>query len=64
MGEIPILIQVAAIVLGPAGAAWAGVRVSLNGTRQDVRDIKTEVSGIRGDVSNLRERVARVEGRQ
>lgn len=48
------MIQLAALVLGPTGAVWVSVKASLNGMRDDVRELKH-------DMKDVRERVARLE---
>lgn len=62
------VIALLALVAGPGGAAWVAVRVSLNGARQDIRDIKTSVHGLAEkqaattvEVARLDERVAHIE---
>lgn len=64
------LIAVAVLIAGPGGAAWVAVRVSLNGARGDIRDIKTTVHGLADkqtqtsiDVARLDERVSNLEDR-
>lgn len=64
MENVPLIAQILVVILGPAGAAYTAVRVSLNGTREDVRDIKRDVARIRGELTDVRERVARVEGQR
>jgi hypothetical protein len=44
-------------------ASWGGIRVSLNGTRENVREIKGDVKDIKRDVSSHGERIAGVEAR-
>lgn len=76
MGEIDLatsVIVLLAMVLGPSGAAWVGVKVGLNGLRSSVRQLREDnsrdhaelwrgIEAVRGDVTGLRERVARIEG--
>lgn len=62
--EIHPLIQLAVVVFGSGGAAWYGVRATLNGTRENVRDLKRDVGKLSTDMTDVRERVARIEGRQ
>ena len=50
-------------VFGSGGAAWAGVKVSLNGTREKVREIHADVKTLGVDVTNLKVQVARLEER-
>jgi len=54
MDELHPLIQLAVLVLGPTGAVWVSVKASLNGMREDVRELKH-------DMKDVRERVARLE---
>jgi hypothetical protein len=35
-------IELLALLLGPTGAAWVGVRAGLNGAKQDIKDIKND----------------------
>ena len=49
------------MILGPTGAAWAGVRAALNGTRKNVEHLTTDVREMRHHLADLRERVAGVE---
>lgn len=53
--------QVAALVLGPAGAAWVGVKTALNGTRQSVAEIKEDVKDLRAEVRGNREEIIRLQ---
>ena len=62
MTELHPLIQLAIVLLGPTGAAYVGVRVSLNGTRENVRELKRDVSKLSTDMTDVRERLARIEG--
>ena len=55
--------QVLTLVFGPAGAAWLGVKVSLNGARADIREIKSDVKDLHTEVSRHSERLAVVEDR-
>ena len=43
--------QAIAVILGPAGAAFVGVKVAVNGMREDVREIKGDVKDMRKDVA-------------
>jgi hypothetical protein len=57
MGDVTVAVIVAAIgVFSSGGAAWAGVRSSLNGTRERVARIETKVD-------NLGSRLAYMEGK-
>jgi hypothetical protein len=51
-----------ALLLGPAGAAWVGVKVSLNGTVERVRRIESKVDGLEKEVSDLKLSVGRLQG--
>lgn len=64
MPDLHPLIQLAIVLLGPGGAAYVGVRVSLNGTKENVRELKKDVGKLSTDMTDVRERVARIEGRQ
>jgi shikimate 5-dehydrogenase len=64
MNDIHPLIQLAVVVLGSGGTSWAAVRATLNGTRENVRDLKQDVSRISDNMADVRERLARIEGRR
>lgn len=49
--------QILAIVLGPSGAAWATIKVTLNGTAKRVERMETKLD-------DVRDRVTRLEARQ
>lgn len=58
------------MILGPTGAAWYGVKASVNGMREDVREIKKRVTAIDGrvqsnrvELASMKERVATGEHR-
>ncbi len=55
-------LQVLALALGPAGAAWVGVKVALNGTVERVRRIEGKVDGVEKDVGDLKISVGRLQG--
>ena len=57
----PEALQAIAIILGPAGAAWLGVKISVNGMRADVREIKADVKEVRGVQVEHGERLATLE---
>lgn len=59
--ELHPIVEVVLVIAGPTGAAWAGVRAGLNGTRQHVKDLTAEMREVRRELSDVRERVARVE---
>lgn len=57
-----------AMTVGPGGAVYLGLKIGMNGIREDVSDIRNtqretrdEVRGLRRDMSDVRERVAHVE---
>lgn len=54
---VPIL-----TVFGSGGAAWASVRASLNGQRQQIRDTRDHVIRIDERTLLMSERLARLEG--
>ena len=58
---LPDYLTLVAAVVGPAGAAWTGVRVALNGTRERVHRIENKVDRIEGKVSGISERTAKLE---
>ena len=57
----PETIQSLALVLGPAGAAWVGVKVGLNGLRARVEKIEKVTDETRHHVGTHGERLARIE---
>ncbi len=57
------LLQVAALILGPTGAAYVGVRTSLDGVRESVREIKEDVKEINRMVTSNASRIAALEVR-
>ena len=42
----PEFLALVAMIFGPAGAAYVGVKVSLNGMRSDVTEIKADVKAL------------------
>lgn len=62
MNEVHPLIQLAVVALGSGGAAWTAIKVQLNGTRENVRDLKQDVGKLSTDMTDVRERLARIEG--
>ena len=62
--ELHPIIEAVLVIAGPTGAAWAGVRAGLNGTRAHVEDLTADMREVRRDLSDVRERVARVEAAQ
>lgn len=61
--ELHPIIEVVLVIAGPTGAAWAGVRAALNGTKKNVEHLTTDVREMRHDLADLRERVAGVEAK-
>jgi hypothetical protein len=63
----PQMFALLAMMLGPAGAAWVGVKVSLNGTRDRVKNIDAKLDRLVadnvGEHSEFRERLTRAETR-
>lgn len=57
------LLAALAGIFGSSGAAWVGVKVSLNGTRARVLEIHQDVKDLRGDVGGLSNRVTRIEAK-
>ena len=55
------LLIFAGAVIGPAGAAWAGVKVSLNGTKEDIAEIKTDMRAISKAVSRNTTEIVRLD---
>lgn len=49
------------IVFGSGGAAWAGVKYSVNGMREDVAEIKADVKKLFGKQATDSERIAVLE---
>ena len=62
MSELHPILQAALLALGPAGAGYVGVRVALNGLRENVRETRKDMGEVKRDLSDVRERVARIEG--
>jgi hypothetical protein len=57
------LLLAAGVILGPSGAAFVGVRVALNGVKEDVKEIKKHVREINGTVGEHGEKIAVLEER-
>lgn len=57
------ILAILAPIIGSSGAAWVGVKVSLNGTRERVREIHAEVKEIREHQIDQESRVAVLEDR-
>jgi hypothetical protein len=57
------LLLAAGVILGPSGAAFVGVRVALNGVKEDVKEIKKHVREINGTVALHGEKIAVLEER-
>lgn len=62
MADLPVWATLAAVVFGPTGAAWVGVRTALNGTRERVKKIDATVDRMGSEVTDVRERVSKIEG--
>jgi hypothetical protein len=60
----PEMWQAVAVIVGPAGAAWIGVKVAVNGMREDVREIKGDVKDLRVTVNQHGERLAVLDSRE
>lgn len=60
---VQAVVALLAMVAGPGGAAWIAVKVSLNGARQDIRDIKASVGSLNEKQSATAVSVARLEER-
>lgn len=58
-----VVLGLLVLVLGPGGAAWVATKVSLNGARQDIREIKGTTGRMEGKVNATAETVARLEER-
>jgi hypothetical protein len=56
------ILQALALVVAPSGAAWAGVKLALNGTRKDIHAVATKVDAVEGKVDRTREEVAYLKG--
>lgn len=64
------VVKIAAYIIGPAGAAWVGVKGSLNGMRNQIKalhasDIETrqELADLGTTCADTQERIAHIEGR-
>lgn len=58
------IVIVLASILGPAGAAWAGVKISLNGTVARVNRIEDKVDKVVVDVAYLKGQGDRQEAKE
>ena len=56
-------LQLVAYTLGPFGAAWVGVKTSLNGMRSDSKETRADVKEIRSMVSDHATRLAVIESK-
>jgi len=56
------LVKLAGYIIGPAGAAWLGVKHTLNGTVARVQRIEQKVDDLSDNMTGVRERLARLEG--
>lgn len=63
LSDMQVLLGLVLLVAGPGGAAWIAVKVSLNGTRDDVKEIRQTVQRTESKVSVLSETTARLEER-
>lgn len=63
LSGVQALVAVVILIAGPSGAAWVAVKASLNGARQDIRDIKASVGGLTDRQSATDVSVARLEVR-
>lgn len=50
------------MILGPAGSAYVGLKVAVNGMREDVKELKEDSKGMRDDIGKLKEDVAFIRG--
>ena len=57
MEAIPAWMQVMALVLGPTGGAWLGVKAALNGLRAGQADLRVGQKEIREDVLKLHDKI-------
>lgn len=60
--ELPSIVQLAILMVFPAGAAWGAARSALNGTRKRVERIEDKLDVAIGNQGSLAERIARLEG--
>lgn len=63
LSGVQVVIAILLLVFGPGGATFVGLRLGLNGLRNDVREIKTDVKGLIGSDGEQNERHARTETR-
>jgi len=63
MTDLHPLAQLVLVILGPTGAAWAGVRAALNGTKKSVEHLTADVREMRHELADVRERVAGLEAK-
>jgi len=61
--ELAQIVQWVAMIAGPTGAAYVGVKAAVNGMRSDVTEIKADVKELRNGQSRNRERIVAVETR-
>lgn len=57
----PEMLQLLGYVIGPAGAAWVAVKVSLNGTRENVKTIMGDVKELRAGQAQHSNRLTAIE---
>lgn len=63
MSGVQALVAVVVLIAGPSGAAWVAVKASLNGARQDIKDIKSSVTGLTEKQTSTEVSVARLDER-
>lgn len=56
-----VILQSLALILGPSGAAYVGVKTAVNGMRADVKEIKGDVKEVKTVQTQNRERLAVLE---
>lgn len=56
-----LVIGALGLILGPAGAAWIGVRVAMNGMRQSLQRVELKVDNINGRVTANAVDIARLD---
>ena len=63
MSDTQFILALLGMIAGPGGAAWVAVKVSLNGARQDIRDIKAAVQEADGKLESQGRHIAEVRQR-
>jgi len=64
MGDFPAWLVIAAllaIVGGPTSAAWIGVRIGMNGMKQDIQELKADNKTGSSQRGKMSERLAVIE---